>query len=486
MGLYKENMRVLAAFTFFVIFSGCQVAEPPNFVFILADDLGYMDVGAYNSDTFYKTPNIDQLAAEGIRFTQGYAAAPVCSPTRASLLTGLYPSRMATTDYFGAPQPDGVSSHWTRNKPLLPARYESQLSHSAVTVAEALLAVGYKTFWAGKWHLEGQGSYPEDHGFQVNRGGWESGGPYGRGNYFVPYDNPKLEDGPTGEHLPARLATETVKFIEANQDESFIAYLSFYSVHTPLMARADLQAKYEAEHAAPTVWGTEGERQVRHTQNHVVYAAMIEAMDEAVGTVLVALDELGLKHNTVVIFTSDNGGLSTSEGHPTSNLPLRAGKGWVYEGGIREPFIMRWPMLLDGGQIESTPIISPDLMPTLLQIAGLPEPDVTDGVSLLPLLMGQQMPERDLYWHYPHYGNQGGSPVSAVRRGDWKLIRFYEDDREELYDLAVDVSESEDMASIQTEKLNELSNALDMWLNQVDARFPTPNPAIVEKSNFHE
>lgn len=468
-------MRLFGALTFLTILVGCRVTEPVNFVFILADDLGYMDVGAYNPDTFYETPNIDRLADEGVRFTQGYAAAPVCSPTRASILTGLYPSRMATTDYFGAPQPDGVSRHWTRNMPLLPARYETQLPHDEVTVAEALSAAGYRTFWAGKWHLGGEGSYPEDHGFEVNRGGWEAGGPYGRGNYFVPYDNPRLEDGPQGEHLPARLAAETVRFIGESQDQPFIAFLSFYSVHTPLMARPDLQEKYEAKPAPPTTWGTEGDREVRLTQNHAVYAAMVEAMDQAVGTVLAALDELDLARNTVVIFTSDNGGLSTSEGHPTSNLPLRAGKGWMYEGGIREPLLMRWPALLKGGRVEDTPVTSPDFMPTLLQIARLPEPDFTDGVSLLPLLIERRAPERDLYWHYPHYGNQGGSPSSAVRRGDWKLVRFYEDGREELYDLAADVSESENHASNQLEIRRELSKSLDTWLDQVNARLPTPN-----------
>ena len=469
-------MRFFGALAFLAIFIGCRVAEPVNFVFILADDLGYMDVGAYNPDTFYETPNIDRLADEGVRFTQGYAAAPVCSPTRASIMTGLYPSRMATTDYFGAPQPNGVASHWTRNKPLLPARYEPQLPHDEVTVAEALSAAGYRTFWAGKWHLGGEGSYPEDHGYEVNRGGWEAGGPYGRGNYFVPYDNPRLEDGPEGEHLPARLAAETVRFIGGSQDQPFMAFLSFYSVHTPLIARPDLQEKYEAKPALPAMWGTEGDRQVRLTQNHAVYAAMVEAMDQAVGMVLAALDELGLARNTVVIFTSDNGGLSTSEGHPTSNLPLRAGKGWMYEGGIREPLLMRWPALLKGGRVEDTPVTSPDFMPTILQIARLPEPDFSDGVSLLPLLIERRAPERDLYWHYPHYGNQGGSPTSAVRRGDWKLIRFYEDGREELYDLAADVSESEDHASNQPEIRNELSKSLDTWLDQVNARLPIPNP----------
>ncbi len=471
-------MRLFTCSALIIILAGCSVTEQPNFVFILADDLGYMDVGAYNPDSFHETPNIDRLAVEGVRFTQGYAAAPVCSPTRASLMTGLYPARMATTDWFGAPQPDGVSGHWTRNKPLLPARYESQLPHDETTIAEALSAGGYQTFWAGKWHLGNEGSYPEDHGFGINRGGWERGGPYGPGRYFVPYGNPRLEDGPEGEHLPARLAAETVQFIQSHQDQPFLAYLSFYSVHTPLMAREDLQAKYEDKPAPPTVWGIEGDREVRQTQNHAVYAAMIEAMDQAIGTVLAALDEMGLEKNTVVIFTSDNGGLSTSEGHPTSNLPLRAGKGWMYEGGIREPLLIRWPALLKGGRVEDTPVISPDFLPTMLQMARLPAPEISDGVSLLPLLIERRAPERDLFWHYPHYGNQGGSPSSAVRHEDWKLIRYYEDGREELYDLGTDIAESNDVSFIETETRNELSRALDSWLARVNARFPSPNQAI--------
>ncbi len=463
-----------------MVLAGCSTAEQPNFVFILADDLGYMDVGAYNPDTFYETPNIDRIAVEGVRFTHGYAAAPVCSPTRASLMTGLYPARLATTDWFGAPQPEEVSRHWTRDKPLLPASYESQLPHDKITIAEALSAGGYQTFWAGKWHLGNEGSYPEDHGFQINQGGWERGGPYGPGRYFVPYGNPRLEDGPVGEHLPARLASETIRFIQSNQDQPFLAFLSFYSVHTPLMAREDLQAKYEDKSAPSTVWGVEGDRQVRQTQNHPVYAGMIEAMDEAIGRVLETLDELGLAMNTVVIFTSDNGGLSTSEGHPTSNLPLRAGKGWMYEGGIREPLLIRWPARLKGERVEDTPVTSPDFLPTMLHMARLPAPEITDGISLLPRLTERRAVKRDLFWHYPHYGNQGGSPTSAIRRENWKLIRFYEDGREELYDLSVDISESIDMSSVETEILNELSSDLDSWLTLVNARFPSPNEAIKE------
>jgi arylsulfatase A-like enzyme len=467
---------------------GCSTkADPPNFVFVLVDDLGYMDVGAFNDNTFYETPNIDRLAASGVRFTSAYAASPVCSPTRASIMTGKNPARLKTTDWFGAPQPETAADHSTGRKPLLPAAYIEQLPHDEVTIAEALGDAGYKTFFAGKWHLGHEGSYPEDHGFDVNKGGWERGGPYGGGRYFSPYGNPRLEDGPTGEHLPARLASETAEFIRQAGDEPFFAYLSFYSVHTPLMARADLEAKYElkAAGAPPVAWGSEGDRKVRLVQNHAVYASMIEAMDEAVGVVLEAIEASGHVDDTVVIFMSDNGGLSTSEGHPTSNIPLRAGKGWLYEGGIREPMIVRWPDLAMAGTSSDEVVISTDFYPTMLEMAGLsarPEQHV-DGVSFVQVLesVGSAAPqslERDaVHWHYPHYGNQGGSPGSAIRSGDWKLIRHYENDEIELYDLATDIGETRDLALRNEEVASTLADKLDAWLLSVDARFPTPNPA---------
>ena len=459
-----------------LLLTGCRAQAPPNFVLIVADDLGYMDVGAYNPDTFYETPNIDRLAAEGVRFTQGYAAAPVCSPTRASIMTGLYPARMATTDYFGAPQPDRVPPNWTRNRRLLPAAYVDQLPHETTTIAEALAAAGYRTFAAGKWHLGHEGSFPENHGFMINKGGHHRGGPYGRGGYFVPYDNPRLEDGPAGEHLPDRLARETARFIADNSERPFFAYLSFYSVHTPLMARADLQAKYEAKPSEPTTWGTEGQRRVRQVQNHAVYAGMVEAMDQAVGTVLAALDSLDLTQNTVVIFTSDNGGLSTSEGHPTSNLPLRAGKGWLYEGGVREPFIIRWPRMLGPGRIVDTPVMTTDIMPTMLSMARLQQVAPSDGLTLIPILFERREPERSLYWHYPHYGNQGGSPGSAMRSGEWKLIQFYEDNRLELYNVIDDPGEAHDQAGEEALRVAIMQGDLYAWLDAMNARMPTPVP----------
>ncbi|MBW3539960.1 MAG: sulfatase, partial [Planctomycetes bacterium] len=345
-----------------------------------------------------------------------------------------------------------------------------------------LKPAGYATFFAGKWHLGPEGFWPENQGFDINRGGIERGGPYGGKKYFSPYGNPRLEDGPDGEHLPDRLASETVKFIEANRERPFLAYLSFYSVHTPLMARDDLRKKYEDKRrrlGLEARWGREEPRDVRLVQEHAVYAGMVEAMDLAVGKVLDRLDELGLTENTLVVFTSDNGGLSTSEGWPTSNLPLRGGKGWMYEGGIREPLLIRWPRVVEAGRVIGTPVTSPDFFPMLLAAAGI-EPaagKTRDGVSLLPVLEGGDLPERPLFWHYPHYGNQGGAPSAAIRRGDWKLIEWLEDGRVELFHLSEDIGENNDLAGKHPERVERLRKELHDWQRDVGAVFPTANPA---------
>ncbi len=449
----------------------------PNIVFFLADDLGQRDLGCYGS-TFYETPNLDRLAKDGARFTDAYAACPVCSPTRASLLTGQWPQRTGVTDYIGAP---ATPAQWKRNTKSLPAPYADRLALTAPTLAKAMKAAGYATFFAGKWHLGPEGWWPENQGFDVNMGGVDKGGPYGGKKYFSPYDNPRLTDGPPGEHLPDRLATETTKFIEANKDRPFFAYYSFYDVHTPLMAREDLRKKYEEKRARlglAAKWGREHERDVRLVQEQAVYAAMVEAMDLAVGKVLAKLDELGLRENTLVIFTSDNGGLSTSEGWPTSNFPLRGGKGWMYEGGIREPLLVRWPGVVPAGRVVSTPVSSPDFFPTLLEVAQSKAPpgQMLDGSSLLPLLRGGTLPERALFWHYPHYGNQGGAPASAIRRGDWKLIEWLEDGRAELFNLAQDLGEKNDLASKEPQRVAQLRAELQAWQKQVGAKFPIANP----------
>lgn len=451
-------------------------ARKPNVVFFLVDDLGGTDLGCFGS-TFYQTVNIDMLAASGMKFTHAYAACPVCSPTRAGILTGKYPQRTEITDYInpkGANQP----ANWKRPTALLPAPYADRLALDEVTIAEAFKEAGYATFFAGKWHLGPEGFYPEDQGFDVNRGGVEQGGPYGGKKYFSPYDNPRLADGPEGEHLPDRLASEAVSFIEAHAKKPFFVYLSFYSVHTPLMARDDLKEKYtkkaaELDTLGPE-WGRERERQVRLVQNHAVYAAMVEAMDLAVGKVLDALHQLHLEGDTIVVFTSDNGGLSTSEGHPTSNLPLRAGKGWVYEGGIRVPLILRVPGVTKPASVCKAPVTSPDFYPTLLELAGLPlRPDQhVDGSSFKPLLEGKESARPPLFWHYPHYGNQGGAPAAAVRSGNWKLIHWYEDDALELFNLRKDPSEKCNLADAMPQKRDELLAELDRWRRQVGAVLP--------------
>ena len=452
--------------------------DQPNVVFILIDDLGYADLGCYGS-TFYETPRLDKMALEGAKFTSAYASCPVCSPTRASVMTGQWSSRWGITDYIGAPHP----KDWKRNTPLLPPPNVDRLPLDAPTLAKAMKSAGYQTFFAGKWHLGPEGWWPENQGFDINRGGIDRGGPYGGNKYFSPYGNPRLEDGPEGEHLPTRLAQETANFISQNSDQPFFAYLSFYSVHTPLMAREDLKEKYQQKKQSLNLtnqWGREGHRDVRLNQSHAVYAGMVEAMDEAVGIVLDRLEELGLRENTLVIVTSDNGGLSTSEGWPTSNLPLRAGKGWMYEGGIREPLLIRWPAKVNAGITIDAPVSSPDFYPTLLQAAGV-QPDegqILDGVSLMPLLVGGEIRPRSLYWHYPHYGNQGGAPSAAIRNGKWKLIEWMEDQRVELFDLSEDIGETNDLADIHFQVADQLKAELNRWQQEVGAQFPTPNPAF--------
>ena len=462
---------------------------PPNFLFILVDDLGWTDLGCFGS-SFYETPHIDQFAQSATRFTEAYAACPVCSPTRASIMTGKYPARMNTTDWFGAPQPDNVEKHWTRNKPLLPALYQDHMALEEITIAEVLKGNGYSTFFAGKWHLGGKGYYPENQGFDINIGGWEKGGPWGGGKYFSPYGNPKLADGPEGEHLPDRLAMETVNFMASSKDRPFLAYLSFYSVHTPLMGPQDLVQKYEEKVTNVEFSGQRfipiNDNQWRQVQDHAVYAAMVDAMDQAVGKVLNAIDSLGLAGHTVVFFMSDNGGLSTSEGHPTTNLPLKAGKGWLYEGGIREPMMIRWPHVSNQNATCDYPVTSTDFYPTILEMAGIPlmPGQHMDGISLMPLLKGEDRLDRDaIYWHYPHYGNQGGNPGSAIRDGDYKLIEYFEDGHLELYNIKDDIGEINNLVESHSEIVKSLHEKLKLWREEVDARYPSQNPAHISEAD---
>jgi arylsulfatase A-like enzyme len=455
-------------------------ARQPNFVFVLVDDLGYMDIGANNPGTFYETPNVDRLAQSGMRFTSGYAANPVCSPTRYSIMTGRYPSRVNATDWFVG----------RRSGRFLPAPLINHMPLSEVTLAEALRENGYQTAFLGKWHLgPTEKFWPRAQGFEINVGGHNRGSP--PGGYFSPFKNPRLEDGPGGQHLTQRLTDEALEILDQFKEKPFLLYLAFYTVHTPLQAPADLVAKYQAKAKKlgligkpefadeEQIWPTDKPRRVRTLQRHATYAAMVETMDNSVGRILDKLEELGIEQDTVVCFMSDNGGLSTSEGSPTSNLPLRGGKGWLYEGGIREPFLVRWPGVTRPGSSCDVPVISTDFFPTILEIAGLSAlPDQhQDGLSLVPLLkQNGELTRKDLFWHYPHYSNQGGMPGGAIRRGDYKLIERFEDGRVHLYNLAKDIGEQTDLAEQMPGRVEDMRASLHEWYKEVDARFLVARP----------
>ena len=454
-----------------------QAADRPNVVFILADDLGWRDLSIQGS-SFYETPNIDRIGHEGMRFQQGYATCQVCSPSRASIMTGKYPARLAITDWIGA----AAGTDWKRNTKLLPAHYQHQLSRDETTLAEAFREGGYRTFFAGKWHLGGEGSFPEDHGFDINVGGHHRGSP--PGGFFSTYTNPKMKSGPAGEYLPLRLGRETAKFIEENKDRPFLAYLSFYMVHAPLETTQALWAKYRnkaAQQPKPNHrFIVDRTSPVRQVQDHPVYGGMVEAMDQAVGIVLDTLDRLGLDDNTIVVFTSDNGGVSAGDGKATSNLPFRGGKGRQWEGGVREPYFIKWPGVVQPNSLSDVPAIGTDFYPTLMEMTGLPlrPKQHVDGVSLVPVLKGGAIAERPLFWHYPHYGNQGGEPSSMIREGDWKLIYYHEDGRCELYFLTGDKGEQKDLASEHKNKVQSMFQKLVVWLQETNARMPFLNPSF--------
>ena len=447
----------------------------PNFVFFLIDDFGWKDLGCYGS-TFYETPNTDRLAARGTRFTSAYAASPVCSPTRASIMTGKNPARLHLTNFL-------VGDRWPKDSPIRPVTWQHFLPLEERTLAKALKQAGYATGFVGKWHLGNAPYTPEAHGFDYNKGGCHMGGP---ATYFDPYRIPNLPDRKKGEYLNDRLTDEAETFLEANRDRPFLLYFAHYAVHIPLQAKKEHADKYAAKKdglppAAGPTFGKEGEHKVRLVQDHPVYAGMVQSMDESVGRIMKKLEDLGLDSSTVVFFMSDNGGLSTAEGHPTSNVPLRAGKGWLYEGGIREPMIVRWPGVTREGSTCDVPVISDDFCPTILEMAGLPpgpEPHA-DGASLVPILTGRgDLRRKALYWHYPHYSNQGGRPSGAVRAGDWKLIEQFEDGRAELYNLKDDLAETSDLATRMPDRARELQRMLAAWRTAVGAQMPAPNPDV--------
>lgn len=467
-----------------------------NVVSFVVDDLGWRDLGCYGSP-FYETPNLDHLAREGVRFTDAYASAPVCSPSRASVLTGKYPARVGITDWI-----DFRGTRHPLRGAMVDADYETHLSTDEHTLASVLRGDGYDTWHVGKWHLGGaeQGSLPEDHGFDVNVGGCEWGKPNGPNGYFAPWDISTLTDRPDedGRYLPDRLSEEAVNLIQnrAGRDDPFFLQYNPYLVHTPIQAPSDTVETYERKRASlgladveeikiggrmPTEDKMDERIRGRLVQSDPTYAAMIEWLDRSVGRVLDALDRTGQAAETVVVVTSDHGGLATAEGSPTTNRPVSHGKGWMKEGGIRVPLIVRWPGVTDSDASPSvirSPVTSPDLYPTLLEAAGssISHDQRVDGVSFRPLLEGQSVDRDAIFWHYPHYGNQGATPAGAVRSGSWKLIEYYETGHVELYDLDDDVSERRDLGAKLPEKRDELRERLRQWRKSVGAVLPAENP----------
>lgn len=446
-----------------------ETKRPPNIVIILIDDLGYADVGCFGS-TLYETPNIDRLAKNGMRFTNGYASCPVCSPTRAALMTGKHPARLRLTNFLkGRRSP--------KNSPIRTAKYADQLELKEWTIAEALKSKGYTTCHVGKWHLGNAPYFPEKQGFDVNIAGTRSGMPRA---FFWPQwqNNPPLKGNFNGEYLPDRLSQEACRFIEASREKPFFLYLSHYTVHIPIQAKKEKIEKYRKKLAARPP--KKGE------QNNPVYAAMVESMDESVGRVMKTLERLKLSDNTIVVFTSDNGGLSVREGRNTPatiNHPFRAGKGYLYEGGTRASWVVRWPGVTTPGSVSAEPMITHDLLPTVCDIVGIQPKDrksngTVDGVSLVSLLKDPKatLKRKALYWHYPHFANQGGRPGGSVRMGGWKLIERYEDGSLELYNLKDDIGETKNLAKTMPEKAKELLGMLKKWRKEVDANMPEPNP----------
>ncbi|MCP4263510.1 MAG: sulfatase [Planctomycetes bacterium] len=455
------------------LFADESTDKKPNFVFILVDDLGWIDTGCYGSK-YYETPNIDKLAAEGMRFTDAYAACAVCSPTRAAVMTGRYPARIGVTDWIRSrfqggkiPQDKKNPTEYVgdKNKKLLCPPNALWMELEEITIAEALKSAGYTSCHIGKWHLGADDWYPDRQGFDFNIAGCDFGQPptyfdpyYRKGQGAIPTLNPRRQ----GEYLTDREADEAVKFIRRHKDKPFFLYMAHYTVHTPIQAKKDLIEKYKSK--TPT------------NQKNPTYAAMIESLDDAVGRICSTLDELDLAENTIIFFTSDNGGLLG----PTNNAPLRSGKGFPYEGGIREPLIVRWPKVVKPGTVSHELVTSVDYFPTICQAAGVPLPNDRDidGVSLLGHLKSNGILELNrhaLYWHFPHYRGKV-VPYSIIREGNWKLIKRYEGRPFELFDLKSDLSEKNDLSTILPSKTRQFDAKLRRWLKLTGAKLPKSNP----------
>ncbi|UJF18251.1 sulfatase [Vibrio sp. SS-MA-C1-2] len=469
----------------------------PNILFILIDDMGYKDLGCFGSD-FYETPYLDALAKKSIRFTNGYAASPVCSPTRAAFLTGKHPTRLGITQWLG-----GTSQGRLCDVPTV-----DHLATSHTSLAQALKDGGYKTWHVGKWHLSTHDKhrfkyYPDKHGFDLNIGGCDWGHP--KQGYFSPYGIETLQDGPKGEYLTDRLTDEAINLIQTVNDQPWFMQLSHYAVHTPIQCHQALITKYQKK--AKRLGRNEGnafvvgdhfpcqhkqdERIVRRVmQSDPTYAAMIENLDWNIGRTLEALELNGQRDNTIVIFYSDNGGLATAEGSPTSNAPLAEGKGWLADGGIREPLIISWPEKIKQPRIETSLLTTMDFFPTLLQCAGLPPMPSAhlDGISFAGLLSDspdENFERGPLFWQYPHYSNQGGTPSIALREHDWKLVFFYEDNATMLFNLTDDISEANNIAKFHPERVNKMLDKIKAWEQDMSAQIPQPNKHYIDiRTNY--
>nr|MDO8088720.1 sulfatase [Candidatus Sigynarchaeum springense] len=463
----------------------------PNILFILIDDMGWKDLSCQGS-TFYETPRIDSIARDGMRFTRAYASCPVCSPTRASILTGKYPARVGITQWIGG---------HNRGK-VIDAPYLHYLPLEEKTIAKTLKEHGYKTYHVGKWHLGDEPYWPEHHGFDVNVGGCHWGSPWH--GYFSPWGIPTLTDGPRGEYLTDRLTDEAIKLLESNGDAPFFMYWSHYAVHRPIQSPKPLVRKYEEKAAArgldrrpafvpgESIFHLEGQapRRIpaRVIHSDPDYAAMIENLDTNIGRVLDTLERLGKADDTIVIFYSDNGGLSNDDRAPTSNLPLRDGKSYMYEGGIREPLLVKWPGVVPKGTTCDGMVTSTDFYPTLLDCCGISQmpSQHVDGKSFFPFLMdpASTWDRGQIFWHYPHYNGNGARPASSVIEGAWKLIEWLEDGKIELFNLDDDVGEQHDLAREQPAERDRLLGSLKAWQREVHARIPEPNtnyPAYLAK-----
>ena len=503
-----------------LISSAANAEERPNIVFFLVDDLGWKDLGCYGS-SFYDTPNIDRFAAESVRFTQAYATCHVCSPTRASIMTGKYPARLQLTDWLSGRREFPFQK-------LKNAKIHQHLPLAEVTIAEALKNHGYRTAHIGKWHLGEDPHGPLAQGFDIQIPRWNKGWP--KAGYHAPFQLNGLEDKP-GDYLTDRLTDEAEKFIEASKDQPFFLYLSHFAVHDPIQGREDLVEKYreklkqqpassrpdfilEGNPDDPQPLSSEAlenrlqkpawsgfkvlpERtvKIKQHQDNVQFAAMVESVDESLGRIRAKLRSLKLEDNTIVILFSDNGGMSAGNfGNPkrivprtqldkafsTSNLPLRGAKGWLYEGGIREPLIIHWPQQGQPGTVCDVSVISTDFYPTILEMIGVPlQPNQhRDGISLVSLVKGAGKLDREaIFWHFPHYSNHGmQSPGGAVRAGDFKLLEYFENNTVQLFNLREDLGEQHDLSRTDPEKVEELRVMLHAWRASVSARMMEPNP----------